>query len=794
MDDTAPSPPPAAEPAPTAAVATAAAPGRLRRFRRSRAWRIGRWPVFAGVALSLVLVTGFAVLYVTVELPDDPPQLQSSVILDASGNEIAVLQKDGLRVAVDLDDVAPVAIDALLAAEDRRFYDHDGIDPVGIGRAFVSNLRGGGTQGGSTLTQQLVKNSYLGTERTVTRKVREAVLSIKLEQRADKDDILDRYLNTVYFGRGTYGIEAAANVYFDTTAAELDLHEAALLVGLLRAPETADPELAPDEATRRRDTVLSSMAATGAVTAEEAEAARDLPLGATDARNPVTLTAGVAAHFVEWVRADAIERFGAEVVYGGGLRITTTLDLADQQAAEMTIAGALDAPDDPQAGLVSLDRSGAIRAYVGGRDFDGLQVDLVRGAMGGGTGRQPGSTFKTFVLATALEQGIPLGTTYPAPATTTIDTDEGPYEVANYGRRGFGTVDLVAATADSVNTAYAHLAQDVGPEEVVDMAGRLGVTTEMAPNASLVLGTSEVSVLDMANAYLTLAREGDRVEPWAIARIEDPSGRVLFEAGEPDGERVLDEEPARAVTHALQQVIEDGTGTAARLDRPAAGKTGTTQGHGDAWFAGYTPDHAAVVWLGYPEGSARPMDDVHGGPVTGGGIPARIWQGFMSAALVDVEPAEFTPPPDELLERGQRPSREQPDWVMPSTGSDADVAPVSAAGDGGGSGSTGRAETDAPPAAGEDDGREGDGHEPDDTPAGDSSGSGDGGAQHAPATTEAPPPTAAPTTTTTQAPATTTTQAPAPSTTTTTAPVSGEANASSGGGGGGGRGGAGGSP
>jgi penicillin-binding protein 1A len=656
---------------------SAAVLDRVTAFRRSRFWHWARWPAAAALVLLLLGIAGFAYVYSSVELPEEPPVLESSVILDAEGEEIAVLQKDGLRVPVELDEVAPVAVEALIAAEDRRFYDHGGVDPLGMVRAVVSNLRGG-TQGGSTITQQLVKNSYLDSERTLTRKVKEAVLSMKLEREADKDEILERYLNTVYFGRGTYGIESAARIYFDTTAADLTLPQAALLVGLLRAPETADPVGNEQEARRRRQTVLDAMAETGAITERRARRVGNRQLGAQPEPSSVTLSAGVAPHFVEWIRAEAIEKFGAETVYGGGLRITTTLDLDDQRAAEAAIETVLDEPDDPQASLVALDREGAVKAYVGGRDFESLQVDLARGEAGGGTGRQPGSTFKPFVLAAALEQDIPLGSLYQAPATIEIETPEGPYEVGNYGGQEFGTVDLNAATADSVNTVYAQLAQDVGPGKVVSLAERAGITSEMQPNASLVLGTNEVSVLDLADSYLTFARDGERVEPWAIARIEDADGDVLLEHGPPAVDPAIDQGAARAVTHALRGVIEDGTGTAAAIDRPAAGKTGTTQGNGDAWFAGYTPDYVATVWMGYPEGPSRPMTDVHGGPVTGGGLSAEIWRVFMEQAVSDLEPRDFEPPPDELLRSPEPPSGEL--VVDPGTVEPGDTISVTGSG------------------------------------------------------------------------------------------------------------------
>ncbi len=624
-------------------------PGRLAAFRQGRLWRWLRWPVRVGVLLVVLGVAALTFLYVTVSLPDDPPSLESSVIVDAQGRQVAVLQNDGLRVAVELDDVAPVAVQALIAAEDRGFRDHQGIDPRGLVRALDNNLRGGSTQGGSTITQQLVKNSYLTSERTYARKVREALLAVKLDRRSDKDEILERYLNTVYFGRGTYGIEAASQVYFDTTAAELTTPQAALLIGLLRAPERADPERDPDVARQRRDSVIDALFEVGDITADEAALANASEIDTIPIRSSVTLTAGVGAHVVEWIRQQAIEEFGAEAVYGGGLTIHSTIDLDHQRVAELSVAASLGEPDDPQAALVSVDPDGAVRAHVGGRDFEELQVDLARGADGGGSGRQAGSTFKPVALAAAFEdRTATLATTYPAPAQLTLEPPGGPWTVRNAGGAGFGVLDLAEATARSANTVYAQLMLDVGPERVVTEANELGITTDLAPDPSLVLGTGAVSVMDMTSLYSTFARDGERIDPFVIDRVTDADDRVIFE---PTRERrqVLETGAARAVTAALRQVIESGTGTAARLDRPAAGKTGTTQNNADAWFAGYTPNLTTVVWMGYPEGSERPMSDVRGRAVSGGTFPAEIWQRYMAAAHEGVEPSDFAPPPDDLL-------------------------------------------------------------------------------------------------------------------------------------------------
>jgi penicillin-binding protein 1A len=611
-----------------------------------------RWPILGGAGLFGLGVLALVVLWFTVELPEDPPALESAVLVDAEGRELAVLSQEGQRFEVALDDVAPVAVDALIAAEDRRFYSHGGVDPIGITRALISNVTSSGTQGGSTLTQQLVKNEYLSSERTLVRKVREAVLSVKLERTADKDEILERYLNTVYFGRGSYGIEAAARNYFDTTAAELTLEQSALLVGLLTSPETADPTEDMAEAEARRARVLGDMVEAEAITAAEAEAADATPIEALPRTTPVTLTAGVAPHFVEWIREQTIDAVGEDAIYGAGLRVVTTLDLDAQQAAEAAVAEILTDPEGPQAALVALDTDGAIRAHVGGRDFEALQVDLVRGADGGGSGRQPGSTFKPFVLQAALESGTTLGDRYAAPPRIELDVDGTPFPVENYGGSGFGDLTVADATADSVNTVYAQLLAEVGPPAVADAAAAAGIDAELEPFPSIALGVEEVSPLDLASAYLTYADDGTSVEPYAIERIEDADGNVLWEPDLPEPEEgAVDPEVARAVTAALRGVIEGGTGGAADIGRPAAGKTGTTQDNVDAWFAGYVPGYAAVVWMGYPD--PAPMDDVQGRAVTGGAFPAEIWGRFMEAAVADREVEDFPAPPDELVQPGE---------------------------------------------------------------------------------------------------------------------------------------------
>ncbi|MEY2461374.1 MAG: penicillin-binding protein [Acidimicrobiaceae bacterium] len=618
------------------------------RQRLGRHWRWARWPVCGAGALVLLGLVAFLALWFTVKLPHDLPPVQSSMVLDAKGRPIATFEQDGLREPVTLDHVAPVVVDALVSAEDRSFFDHHGIDPGGTVRALWHDVRGDSLQGGSTITQQLVKNSYLNSDRSLWRKAKEGVLAIKLEQTHDKRDILERYLNIVYFGRGAYGIQAAAHVYFNTTAAQLDTNQAALLIGLLRAPEAAEPSTHPAEAKQRRDHVLDAMVANGKLNAGDASTAKQQPIGAIERSQQTKVNPAVAPWFVDLVRQQAIAQFGESAVYGGGLQITTTLDLDDQKAAEDAIAQTLNQPDDPQAALVALDKSGAIRAYVGGRDYNTLKVDLARGKEGGGSGRQAGSTFKPFVLAANAEAGRTVKQVFPAPPQITLPTSSGPWTVSNYGNESFGATDLIDGTVHSINTVYAQLVLQVGPDKAVALAHAAGITSDLPVEPSITLGTGDVSPMEMADAYLTFARDGQRVEPFAIAKVQSPDGRTIYEA-KPKTTPALKPDTAHLVDFVLQQVIARGTGTAAKLDRPVAGKTGTTENNGDAWFAGYTPEYAAVVWMGYPEGNSKPMDKVHGIAVTGGTLPAQIWQKFMTAALADVPPTKFPDPPAALL-------------------------------------------------------------------------------------------------------------------------------------------------
>ena len=589
---------------------------------RSAGWWFSRMVV---LVLAMAVISASAV--VLAPLPYDPPSpLQTSFVFDANDRLVARVNADERRVIVPIQRVPQHVRQAFLAAEDERFYRHPGVDGIAILRAAWENLTGGRFQGGSTITQQLVRNTgdpYVGRERTLGRKIREAVMALRLERAFTKNEILGMYLNQIYFGEGVYGIETASQEYFGTHVWNLDLAQAATLAAVVAGPSRYNPRQDPGEATRRRDWVLERMEQLGFATPEEMRAAQRTELEVAPPQPHVSR----AAYFVDWLARDIRRRHGADVLYRGGLTIQSTIDLRLQRAAEQAIATTLDAPGDPDAALVAIDvRTGGVVAMVGGRDFHRSQVNLATGQ--GGSGRQAGSAFKPFVLARALQEGISPYQVYPAPGTISVP---GWSNVSNFGGSSYGSLSVRSATVSSVNTVYAQLISDVGAEDVVRTAHRMGIRSHLPAVPSLTLGTGEVTPLEMTAGYATLASGGIYHRPTGVARIVDSQGSVV-ERLDATGRRALPKEVAGGVTDILLDVVAGGTGSAAQLSGVAvAGKTGTAQDHADAWFCGYTAEVATCVWVGHKDGRV-PMTSVQGvSGVTGGSLPAGIWRAFMSA-------------------------------------------------------------------------------------------------------------------------------------------------------------------
>ena len=617
--------------------------------------------------LVFTAIAGVTYMLVSLDLPADSyTQLgQTTYLYAADGKTRLAVMNGGVdRELVSLDQVPDVLIDAVIASEDQHFFEHSGLDPIGIARATWHDLRNRDSlQGGSTITQQYVKNTYLTAERTVWRKLKEAALAVKVERKFDKREILERYLNTIYFGRGAYGVQAASHAYFDKDVGALELREAAYLAGLIRAPELGDAKIAPGVADQRRAKVLSNMVETGAITVAQRRQAEQEPVivYVRDRANRdavVTNASTGTDYFVDYVRRQLIATLGESAAYSGGLRVTTTLDFRAQEQAYRAVYGAtLTRPgSDPAGALVAVDDQGRIKAMVGGRNWNlppeecdkvNCKVNLAVGREGGGSGRQPGSTFKAILLAEAVKEGYSVESSFPGPAKITIPkaSNGADWNVANFENAPYGRVNLIDATRNSVNTVYAQLAVAIGADKMRDMARELGVKTPLRAHNSLVLGTGEVSVMDMAAAFSTFANRGVRIEPRAILKIENADGTVIRDYSDPDRKRVLDEEDADVVNFCLRQVVERGSGTGAQVvGESIIGKTGTTQKFGDAWFVGATRKLTAAVWMGYPEGSSRSMDNVRGHPVTGGSLPATIFKRFMISATKGVEAEPFPTP------------------------------------------------------------------------------------------------------------------------------------------------------
>lgn len=588
---------------------------RARPRRRPLRWLLRLIPTV--IVALFILWVGLFVVYA----PDLPNT--DALFADAEQARVTLIAADGSVLAergssgtayVRLGEVAPVLRDAVIAAEDRRFYSHFGIDLRGTVRALLSNLQAGGVvAGGSTLTQQLAKNLFLTPERALKRKMQELILALWLEARLDKDEILELYLNRVYLGAGAYGVEAASQRYFGKPAAEVDLAEAALLAGLLVAPSRYAPTNDLGRANARAATVLRLMVETGKITAEEAASAR--------ARPASLATAGgseIAGHFTDWVLDGLTEYLGKPEE---SWVVRTTLDLRLQQVAERAVARRLSGHPGIEAAVVLIDTSGAVRAMVGGRSY---RTDRFNRAAFGR--RQPGSAFKPFVFLAALESGYAPGDEIEdAPVTVAGWT------AANQGGRSYGRVTLDEALARSINTVSVTLSQAVGPAKVAERARLLGIASELRPVPSLALGTSEVTPLELTAAYQPFAADGVRRPIYGVERVADAGAGVLFRHRDSHAQ-VVDPDVARQMRNMLASVVRYGSGRAAALpDRLAMGKTGTTQDNRDAWFVGFAGDLVMGVWVGRDDNQPMPG-------ITGADLPAQIWADVMAE----------TPPPDLL--------------------------------------------------------------------------------------------------------------------------------------------------
>lgn len=586
--------------------------------------RILKWGFLLGLAGFVVLA---ALLLHDLPDPKSPVDGSTITVLDRDGNELAIYGAGGARSA-PVERLPQHLIDAVISIEDRRFRVHFGVDPIGIARALFTNLTSGRVvQGGSTLTQQLAKNLYLGPERTLKRKAQEAILALILEARFTKNEILELYLNRVYFGAGTYGVEAASARYFAKPAEELSLREAALLAGLLKAPSYYDPTRNPKGAAERMELVVRSMVDAGHLdqtTADRALAAPALPIARP--RN-------------EGIRyATDLARDRVSAILGntdGDLIVHTTIDTRLQDSVTTALGRRL-LKSSAQGAAVVLTPDGQIRAIAGGKNYGDSQYNRAIRSK-----RQPGSAFKPFFYLAALEAGWgPRDLIRDAPIAV------GDWKPGNYRDRYLGEVSLTEALARSANAAAVRLSETVGRERGIDVARRLGINADLPDHPSVVLGTAEVTVLELAAAYVPMGNGGVGVNPYLVRRIETARGETVFERRGDGPGRVIDINTAGNMAQMLRAVIETGSGQAARLKREAGGKTGTTQDSRDAWFAGFTADYTAVVWTGRDDNG--PMKGV-----SGSGLPALIWRDIMAAAHAGL-PARALP---RGAPQGQRVSR-----------------------------------------------------------------------------------------------------------------------------------------
>ncbi len=648
--------------------------------------------LIAAVVLVVVVtpVTASGVMlasYIFLPLPANLPPLtahqaaQVSYVYDDAGNQIGTYKQFETSIPSTPADIPTVLKQAVVAAEDRSFYSHGGVDIRGTIRALVADIRRrGAAQGGSTITQQLVKIATSnGSDRTLLRKLREAILASQLDRSMNKDEILFDYISSIYLGDGAYGAAAAAQTYFRKSSRDLTVSEAAMLAGIIPAPSRFSPRVDPVAAEDKRKVVLKKMLQDKDIDQATYDtalsqvvwlAANGKPPGPATIVYPIETQESSDPYFTDYVFKWLETHLpgGRDQIYQDGLKVETTLDPVQQGIARDQVSSFLNgtAPD-LRASLVAVEPpTGYVRAFISGRyDFATDQVNYALGNVsaggvsGGGSGRQPGSAFKPFVLAQALSEGITPDARYSgAPDDVTKQCGAGPdgkpQVINNFGGERFGTISLREATWHSVNAVYTRLILDVGVDKVLGLAKDMGVTGVRGYDpkihcASVALGAESTSPLDMASAYGVFADRGLRAEPTPVLRVTDRNGKVLIDNSKPATTRILKEDVADNVTGILQGVLQSGTAAGRGLgDRPAAGKTGTTEDSKDAWFVGYTPTLSTAVWMGYKNATgadAKVLKNIKGvGVITGGTHPARIWQSFMTAALKDVPITQFTEP------------------------------------------------------------------------------------------------------------------------------------------------------
>ncbi len=631
-------------------------PGKPR--RKIRKLRLSALVLVLGILALGAFVFGL-VTAIGQEIPKLDPAYQQRLakngfVYTSDGKRIlAVLRGDQSRVIVHSDEIAPVMKQAIVAIEDRRFFEHRGVDLHAIFRAVWADVTSQSiVEGGSTITQQFIKNAYVHSSPSISRKLKEAALAWQLEQRWSKDRILSAYLNTIYFGNGAYGIQQASQTYFHHSAKALTLPEAALLAGIPRDPTLYDPVANPKQAAARRGLVLRNMYEQGDITADELHVAMSAALPPPESVH-LPGTQGPAQYFVNYIKQQLTDRCGASQVFGGGIRVHSTIDLHLQQLAQQAISKWLTNPKGPSAALVSVDpRNGNVMAMIGGNNFRKSQFNLaVQGE------RQPGSSFKPFVLATALEDGISPVTQFESKPVD-IPTGDRVWVVHNYEGAYLGQIDLATATAYSDNSVFAQLTNLVGPGSIVKTAHEMGITSPLKNYFSIGLGAQAVNPLEMARAFAAFANGGYRIDgsitgnhARALTSIGGQAANGCKGDNSAEPQRVLSPHTAQIVNSLLERVVTEGTGRRAALSdgRPVAGKTGTTENYGDAWFVGYTPQLVTAVWVGYPD-KLRPMlTEFNGTPVAGGTFPALIWKAFMERALAYLHdpPAYFQAPPEE---------------------------------------------------------------------------------------------------------------------------------------------------